>query len=260
MAKPKGAGAVMASKRAKISDGQPWQNFELFPTPPWATRAFVRHVLPIVEPVEPERLSAWEPCAGLGHMASVLRESFGANLVRTTDIFDYGFEQLAAVCDFRDAPDNWLDDWIVTNPPFGLALDLLEEALKRTNRGVAFLLRQAWAESDDRDAAIFSGDLRPTLVAAYAERVAMCEGGWDPAASTATAYAWFVWRVENGRIVRLINRPRMWAQFMIPYGQKVALTREGDRRLAARFVAGWVPPSTLKKAGKGQRDLSEVWE
>ncbi|PPQ35415.1 hypothetical protein SAMN06265338_12418 [Rhodoblastus acidophilus] len=257
MAKPKGAGAVMASKRAKISDGQPWQNFELFPTPPWATRAFVRHVLPIVEPGALALLEAYDPCTGLGHMTAVLREAFGR--VRATDIFDYGFELLDGVYDFRDAPEDIKPDWIVTNPPFGLATDLLEEALKRAQRGVAFLLRQAWAESDDRDAAIFSGDLRPTLVAPYAERVAMCEGGWDPAASTATAYAWFVWRVENGRIVRLIDRPRMWAQFMIPYGQKVALTREGDRRLAARFVAGWVPPSTLKKAGKQQRDMAEVW-
>ena len=251
---PKGAGAVMASKRKRVSDGEPWKNFELFPTPPWGTRAFLRHVLPLVEDRPCGEMLAWDGCAGLGHMSQVLLEDFSA--VFATDIFDYGFEPLDAVCDFRDAPAGIVADWIVMNPPFGTSLDLLQAALLRARRGVAFLLRLAWAETEGRDSAIFSGELRPTLAANFAERVAMCEGGWDPACDTATAYAWFVWRVENGRVVRLIDRPRMWAQFMIPYGQKAALTRDRDKQLATRCVAGWVPPSTIKKAGKGQSDFA----
>jgi hypothetical protein len=37
-------------------------------------------------------------------------------------------------------------------------------------------------------------DRPPTLYAPFVERVPMVKGRWDPGASTATSYAWFVWR------------------------------------------------------------------
>ena len=54
--------AVRATKRPRVSDGQPWQDDELFPTPPWATRALMQIVLPRLYVRSLGRV--WEPCAG----------------------------------------------------------------------------------------------------------------------------------------------------------------------------------------------------
>ena len=61
--------AVMAQrKEAKGS-------LDDFPTPPWATRALLEHV--IEQGGYTDRLTALEPACGVGHMAKVLREYFG---------------------------------------------------------------------------------------------------------------------------------------------------------------------------------------
>ena len=61
--------AVMAQrKEAKDS-------LDDFPTPPWASRALVEHV--IEQGGYTDRLTALEPACGVGHMSKVLREYFG---------------------------------------------------------------------------------------------------------------------------------------------------------------------------------------
>ena len=254
--KPKGGGAVMAQKRPRVSDGTPWQKFELFPTPPWATRAFVEHVLPLVEGRAPALLTAREPFAGLGHMSEVLREYF-ADVV-ASDIFDYGADPSIKIFDFL-ADDCPACDWVISNPPFEPAAKMLARALSRARRGVAFLLRLPWLESQGRYDSVFATQQRPTLIAPFVERVAMCEGGWDPAGSTATAYAWFVWRLDGEGAVEHRFGPGMFPALLIPPGRKEALTRDSDKKLATRCAPGWVPPSTLKKSGKNQIDLAEMW-
>ncbi|SEO42192.1 hypothetical protein SAMN04487843_101337 [Methylobacterium sp. ap11] len=57
---------------------------------------------------------------------------------------------------------------------------------------VALLLRTAWVEGVDRFGTLFR-DRPPTLFASFVERVATAKGWWDPKASTAMSYAWFVW-------------------------------------------------------------------
>jgi hypothetical protein len=58
--------AVMAQRR------EPPDALDYFPTPPWATRALFRHVLPALGVDSIGR--AWEPACGEGHMASVIVE------------------------------------------------------------------------------------------------------------------------------------------------------------------------------------------
>ena len=45
-----------------------------FPTPPWATRALIEHVLD--NKVAIASMSCLEPACGAGHMAKVLKEYF----------------------------------------------------------------------------------------------------------------------------------------------------------------------------------------
>jgi type I restriction-modification system DNA methylase subunit len=99
--------AVMA-QRVEAADP-----FDLFPTPPWATRALCECLAP---EFDLRRRRAWEPACGLGHMTRPLSEYF--ELVYASDVVDYGS---GAQRDFLAPGDEPAFDWIITNPPFKLA-------------------------------------------------------------------------------------------------------------------------------------------
>jgi hypothetical protein len=215
----RGFTAVMAARR------EPPDALDFFPTPLWATRALFRHVLPAlgVETVG----CVWEPACGEGHMAAVIGEF--TDRVTASDIFDYGFGK---------APHDFLHDdpltnpnWIVTNPPFKIACEFTLRALDLATEGVAMLVRTQWIETVGRYKKLFR-DRPPVVYAPFAERVPMVKGRWDPDASTATSYAWCVWRkpltAEPTRV------------FWIPPGCRTALTNADD---CERFAAWTLSPS-----------------
>jgi hypothetical protein len=178
---PAGHTSVMASRR------EPPDSLDFFPTPPWATRALLSHVLGLSSD-EFLASTAWDPCCGEGHMVGPLREYFWA--AEGTDVFDYGkgFE----VSDFL-SDDTRSADWLITNPPFKIAELIALRALDRANVGVALLVRSVWLEGTGRYERLFR-DRPPSIVAQFCERVPMTKGRWDPNASTATSYAWVIWR------------------------------------------------------------------
>ena len=250
----KGHSAVRAQKRPRLSDGQPWQKLEFFPTPPWATRALPDVVLPMLG-VNRDLGVIWEPCAGLRHMADPLSD-YG--YVLATDIHLYSsaldVERLDFLAGDRDSLQH--SSWIITNPPFTLAAQIVRRALCIAAEGVAMLLRLQWLESGERFK-LFS-ETPPSLVAIFSERVPMCEGGWDPALSTATAYAWFVWvRGDDGWPKPAPDGVR-FNTALIPPVCKATLSRPSDVRLAARFMPGWIAPSTIKTAGRDQGALDLI--
>lgn len=174
--------SAMASRR------EPPDSLDFFPTPPWATRALLRDVLPLALRGE-EVFRAWDPAAGEGHMAEVLREALP--IVHASDIFDYG--RGYRVMDFLAADTGRLPrvELIATNPPFNGFVDFALRALALAPV-VAFLLPPRYLEGSKRYEAVFR-DNPLTLYAPFVERVPMVKGVWDPTASTATAYAWFIW-------------------------------------------------------------------
>lgn len=211
MTRASGHTAVMAGRL------EPPDSLDFFPTPPWATRALFGHVLPYAGG------RAWEPAAGEGHMAAVLGEVFDE--VYRSDVHDYG--GLNAVGSFTGVGADVVacpaprPDWIITNPPFNLAVDFAERALSEAGEGVALLLRTSWLEGADRYERLFR-DSPPSIVAPFVERVPMVKGRWDPDASTATAYAWFVW-VKGAQ---WDGTGMIW----IPPGCRHRLERPDDRR------------------------------
>lgn len=115
--KASGDRATMATKNpGKLSSGTPWEKLEFFPTPPWATRAlfemFMNYNLWVG--------NLWDPCAGMGHMLSVLREY--RPCAKGSDIYAYpGADPSIEIRDFIDVNTVWPfreSGWIVTNPPF----------------------------------------------------------------------------------------------------------------------------------------------
>lgn len=222
---PTGGRAVMAQRL------DPIDSLDFFPTPPWATRALMEHVFgcSLDEEIRSyyRGYSVWEPAAGAGHMAEVLREYFGT--VQASDVHDYGHGyRVGSFIGTEDFPDVIRADsigdvdWIITNPPFNLALDFALRGLSIASAGVALLVRTAWLEGGDRFTRLFS-ERPPSTVALFSERVPMVKGRWDPKASTATSYAWVVWETASGAT----------ALEWIPPGQRKALTKPDD---VARFA------------------------
>ena len=158
---------------------------DFYPTPPDVTRA----VLPYL----PKGVAIWEPAAGDGAMATVLRVEGGYRVAES----DIAPRNDAPHVDFLakgDLPPN--TRWIVTNPPYSLAEEFVRKALDLTypSGGVAMLLRNEW------DCASSRIDLfgRP-----FARKIVLT---WRPrwiAGSTGSPrhnYAWFVWSWSQGRI------------------------------------------------------------
>lgn len=212
---PNGARAIMGSRQ------EPEDSLDYFPTPPWATRAFLTHVLPAVGDLAPAQ-TAWEPACGEGHIAEVLAEQF--QTVLATDIHDYGY---GAIADFltTEPPLGFKADWIITNPPFNEKAEaFVLRALGLAQCGVAMFLRLQWLETIGRYERIFK-PYPPALIAQFAERVPLCKGRWNPEGDTATAYLWIVWRKNHAQPTRF---------FWIPPGQRETLAKPDD---VERFTA-----------------------
>lgn len=228
-----GARSVMAGRKER------GDSLDLFCTPPWATRALCEIVLPhcLSELLSftrryhyPSGWTVWEPACGRGHMSDVLEEYFSEILA--TDIKDY--RRKGRRLDFLNQQTVGPWDWIITNPPYNLALEFTERALDTAQVGVAMFVRCQWAvEGVERYERLWR-DRPPTLHAYFTERVPLCKGKWDPDGSTATAYCWLVW----------IKGREPMPPFWIPPGQRKALTRPDDRE---RFAA-WSIPKTLEAA------------
>lgn len=234
-----GAGAVMAAHAPAEVEADSallrhFRRLEFFPTPPWAARSGGE----LVKWLDPTAKTAKDGACGKGHMAFGLKDSF--DTVAASDIYDHGWDGQDRVIDYtaRDQGDWPAADWDITNPPFKLAAEFVRLGLQRAKRGVAILARQALLESAGRYELFFGSETRLSVYAPFFERVPMVLGRWDPRASTATAYAWFVFTrpevaAELGLGPDPIVRP-------IPPGTKARLSRPDDAR---RF--GFAEPSTL---------------
>lgn len=236
--KPGGARAIMADRR------EPDDSLDYFPTPPWATRALLDVVLPVLGWDRQLRTRFWEPACGEGHMSGVLAEV--SDDVLASDIATlYGNEGnlppgWIGAFDFLDAnrrPPEPPADWVVTNPPFGdKSLAFALRALSLARVGVALFVRQQWLEGVGRYTDLF-GQHPPALIAQFAERVPLQKGSWNPDGDTATSYVWVVW-VKGGSMRNGDTR-----FFWIPPGQRQALTRSDD---IERFTAHPVlPPNEI---------------
>lgn len=218
--------AVMAQR------AEPADSLDFFPTPPWATRAFMAHMDRRHRVMMPRHVLG-DPCCGQGHMAGVLRE-FTRNPVIASDIHDYGYGE---VSDFLDDGEKPAVDWWIFNPPFRLAQRFAEVALEhpaaKARIGVAMLVRLSWLESAQRHG-LFARR-RPALIVVHADRVPMHRGRWIVNGTSATAYAWVVWQQDDlplGMNGGISTAWRCTAVEWLPPGAKAHFHRDED---VARF-------------------------
>lgn len=234
--------AVVSKKRSQaeteaLAERDPRAKLQFFPTPAWATRAFLAPA-----GIDLTGKAVWEPFCGAGHMSAVLEEA-GAE-VHSTDVYPHGYGEVgsfiggALAGDVASSPWPARGDWVISNPAFSLALEAFERGLDEA-RNVAMLLRTQWLESEERFR-LFSRERFEVWV--YSERVPMVEFRWDPAASSMTSYAWFVLR--EGR------RPQepgscAFDGYIIPPGAARAFSRADD----AYWFAGDPPRIVTHRSG-----------
>ena len=176
--------AVMSQRHEKKD------SLDYFPTPPWATRALFHSVILPMGFVHYKDVCL-EPACGGGHMVKVLQEYF--DKVESCDIADYGQDRIA---DFLSKDVEEECDFIITNPPFNLAEDFVIKALSMTRKLVAVFARTQFMEGIGRYERLFKPN-PPTIIAQFSERVPIVKGRLSATASTATSYAWFVWRTDQ---------------------------------------------------------------
>lgn len=166
---------------------EPHDSLDDFPTPPWATRALLDYLHRHEYLIDPHTLFCTEPTANRGHMVKPLEETFG--VVRSSDIHDYGAGFPVRDYLFGHAAPT---DWTITNPPFRLAAQFIEQACRSSDHGVAVIVRTAFLEGVGRYNGLFKRN-PPSLVLQFSERVVMHKGKLSAKGSTATAYCCLVW-------------------------------------------------------------------
>ena len=136
-----------------------------------------------------------EPCVGGGHIADVLKTV--ADRVDCTDLVDRGYDG-TVVLDFLEQNVSPIYDWVITNPPYKLAQDFIEQSLRATKDGghVAMFLKIQFLEGNKRK--LFFEETPPKTVDVFSKRQnplrngeALDEKG-KPWSST-MCFAWFVW-------------------------------------------------------------------
>jgi hypothetical protein len=170
------------------------RGLDLYSTPPCATEALLR--------VEQLPHWIWEPAAGRGAIVNVLCDR--GHAVVASDIADYGFP-LHFVTDFlttAKAPAG--TECILTNPPFQIITEFVAHALDLCPC-VIVLARLAFLEAESRSEILERRGLARVHV--FRNRLPMMHrDGWTgPRASSAVAYAWFVWD-RNHHGPPIINR------------------------------------------------------
>jgi hypothetical protein len=173
--------AFKPTERRKVDLNGP----DFYPTPPWATRALIKH--------EKFRGNILEPACGDGAMSQVLEET-GCSVI-SSDLYDRGFGKPGV--DFLKSVDKV--DNVVTNPPYNSAEEFVQTALRIAKWKCAFLLRLAFLEGAKRYRTLFS-KRPPSRIWVFSERITFYPAGAQVRGSGTTAYAWFVWdrKAEQG--------------------------------------------------------------
>ena len=142
----------------------------------------------------------WEPAAGDGAIVRPLQDA-GFTVI-ASDIVDYGLDGCKVGVDYLTAKPFCEVEGIITNPPYKLAVQFAEKALKETSY-LALLLRTNFLESTAR--LTFFRKHQPARIWISSRRLPMMHRyGWKgPRAPSNTCFAWFVWdeRSEQKRTI-----------------------------------------------------------
>lgn len=138
----------------------------------------------------------YDPACGQGnilkacHQADIVN-AYGTDIIYRGGPGRGGVDFLDATLPIREQPDN-----IICNPPFKLATEFAEQALRVARHKVAFIQRLTFLEGQKRSEFLRSSPLARVYV--FANRISMPPGGTDVTPKGGfMAYAWFVWSHDH---------------------------------------------------------------
>lgn len=131
-----------------VTDSGLREDLDFYETPSWMTRSLLHFMREIRGGTR-----ILECCSGRDAIANVMRRERGCQVL-TNDVDPR--HPAMTLCDATEA-SYWRDhaprsiEWVVTNPPFNVAQQILEHAIQHAEVGVAFLLRKTFLEpTEDR--------------------------------------------------------------------------------------------------------------
>lgn len=166
------------------------KNMDFYPTPEYVTRALM------------DRISfdgtIWECACGDGRMSEVIKQ-YGFD-VYSTDLIDRGYQDATIGVDFL--MENKRMPNIVTNPPFNLAYEFMEQGLKLAQNSLALLLPIRYLTGKKRWE--FFKTTPPKFIIVIPNKVDFVGNG-----NPVMEFAWFVWKkVSNDRSTQIF-----WADY-----------------------------------------------
>lgn len=161
------------------------EEHDFYPTPDYATEA-------LLEREAFDGGGIWECACGDGAISKILK-AHGFN-VFSTDLIDRGYGEVRNLDFLQELPDVYKTEHIITNPPFKLAKQFIEQGLQITHGKVAMLLRLAFLESENRYQLFKTTPLKTVYV--FSKRLTMSAKGQGASKGGMIPFAWFVW--EHG--------------------------------------------------------------
>lgn len=106
---------------------------DFYPTPPEVTVALLNYLK------LPTGARIWEPACGKGHMGEVMKRM--GYKITASDLNDFGYGEVGI--DFIGGQLKPCD-WIITNPPFKLSVDFIDQCIKHRKPFALLLKSQYW--------------------------------------------------------------------------------------------------------------------
>lgn len=174
---------------------------DFYPTPEWATQT-------LLDRYEMKGTSAFECCVGDGSISRVLEQRF-SDCVWTNDIVTAGVIFQHYTLDAAD-PKNWQEHWagqmgfgwVITNPPFNRAAEIVPLAYRYAGIGIAMLLRLSFLEPVE-DRGSWLNDHPPTSMIVL-PRISFTGNG----KTDSVTCAWMIWEKGKQGTITVAENPK----------------------------------------------------
>lgn len=166
------------------------QKMDFYPTPEYITRALMERIY--------FSGTIWECACGDGKMSEVLK-TYGNHVV-STDLIDRGYYDATTGVDFL--MENTSMDNIVTNPPFNLAYEFIEQGLRLAKKKLALLLPIRYLTGKKRCELYRKNP--PAFIIVIPNKVDFVGNG-----NPVMEFAWFVW----DKSIEAIKTQILWADY-----------------------------------------------
>ena len=173
---------------------------EFYETPPVFTKALLSDIGTLIGG------RILECCSGDNAIADVLTQN-GFHV--TTNDIDPDKNAVRQMDASKDPL--WMgeqNDWVISNPPFSKAIDIVKHAFFHAKFGVAFLLRLTFLEPC-KDRSEFLIDYPPSIL--VMPRHSFTGDG----ATDSVTCAWFIWIKKEKRVMRFIKQPNPYSTVRI---------------------------------------------